>query len=579
MNNLHSLIKSCGNGFARSVWPVLLRWFPLFLLLTTAYQEIFYMHREVYDYKSISWMMVGANHLMMAWDACFITLLVALFPVKRARWISVPLFLLIFYCVGNALYARNIYGYMPLRAWLEYQNLHGLGGSIFYNLHLVDWILILYVVAVMVGSFFFRPRMPRYKERIPVLVVLLVGLTAWHLSLTRSMADNDEEWKRAEFSVEDFVWSRETYIFSHGIFWSGVQEIVSSNVKLELTPEEREEIESFLSRPPFKHHLDKPRNIVLVVVESLITDPIDLWVDSVEVTPTLNRLKRKSIFAPNVRSEVRYGESSDGQFIYFTGLLPKTSGITIFDNLDNHYKGIGTMAKAAGYQTILLNATGRNFWRKNETCPKYGIDNHYAPDSYREMEDSTVTDHTWLNDEQIFDFAYHLLKKHQEAPSFMAVLTLSTHTPYSKEFDLSREHFTSVENEMYRCYLEKTNYMDYHLGRFIQKVDADSTLQDATIVVVSDHSAPEKFDFDALRPIPLFIYSRDIQPRQLDNELRQIDVYPTLLNMMGYDHLPYMGMGHSVFDMDCTYTSPSTDNSQSVANLIIRGDYFNEEQE
>lgn len=526
--------------------------------------------------ESVSWMLIGNSHVMMVFDAFAVCLLASLFSVRRAWWLAVPVVGALVFTLGNIFFSRSILGYMPLNAWLEYQNLNGLSGSIFGSFRPSDVVAVVCSVLVALLLIIYKPKLPQMKYRLRVFVPSLFLVLGFHLYRTYNQAESRSYWVQVEFGSEEYQWSRDSYIFTHGVFWSALHQMMLYNNKRALSASELWEVESFLQHPDFIREVERPRNIFLIVVESLISAPIGQTIDGVEVTPTLNKLRSEGLYSSNMKSQVKYGESSDGQLIYFTGLLPSRSGVTVFDYPNNEFRGIGTAASDSGYQSILLNATGRTYWRKHLTCPKYGLDYHYAPDDYSKMIDSNVEDNAWLNDEQIFLFASHIVDRHRQKPIFMTVLTLSTHVPYDDSFDEALVQFPSVENRHYACYLQKLNYMDHHLGRFIGRLEADSLLEQSAIVVVSDHTAPDRFDSKRPWPLPMIICSKGIEHSEIHGETEQIDVYPTLLHLMGAGNRPYVGLGHSVLDMDSTFVKSTNEKShaQRVSDLILHGDYW-----
>ena len=69
---------------------------------------------------------------------------------------------------------------------------------------------------------------------------------------------------------------------------------------------------------------DSIQNVIVILVESYMSFTVDLKVGGEEVTPFLNSLARDSSIYYNghMRPDITCGESSDGQFIYMTGMLP-----------------------------------------------------------------------------------------------------------------------------------------------------------------------------------------------------------------------------------------------------------------
>ena len=73
------------------------------------------------------------------------------------------------------------------------------------------------------------------------------------------------------------------------------------------------------------------KNIIFILVESYTAFTTDMKIDGKEVTPFLNRMRHSPgvYYNGNMKSNITIGQSSDGQFIYMSGLLPLRSIITV----------------------------------------------------------------------------------------------------------------------------------------------------------------------------------------------------------------------------------------------------------
>ena len=127
------------------------------------------------------------------------------------------------------------------------------------------------------------------------------------------------------------------------------------------------EIRSSVLRTDTLRHGLATRNVILVIVESYMSFTSDLKVDGREVTPFLNSLKRDSTVYYNGRmhENVTIGESSDGQFIYMTGLLPLRSVITVSKARSCTLPGLAT---ALNRESRMVIPTVSSMWNQDEMC-------------------------------------------------------------------------------------------------------------------------------------------------------------------------------------------------------------------
>ena len=79
------------------------------------------------------------------------------------------------------------------------------------------------------------------------------------------------------------------------------------------------------------YEFSSDQNVIMIIVESYMSFTSDMLYKGKEVTPFLNYLKRDPAVYYNgsVKENITIGESSDGQYIYMTGLLPLRSVITV----------------------------------------------------------------------------------------------------------------------------------------------------------------------------------------------------------------------------------------------------------
>ena len=78
-----------------------------------------------------------------------------------------------------------------------------------------------------------------------------------------------------------------------------------------------------------------PRNLVLIMCESLESWPINLEIEGQTVTPFLNSLVADSAnvyYNPAVLTQARAGRSIDGQLLYTTRRYPMSKGVFANDN-------------------------------------------------------------------------------------------------------------------------------------------------------------------------------------------------------------------------------------------------------
>ncbi len=368
------------------------------------------------------------------------------------------------------------------------------------------------------------------------------------------------------------------FIFKHGVLQGQIGYYTLTRLhKKNLTSEEIRQIQSFIKRNPHvyfdndsivPHH----KNLIFILVESYLSVTSDLVVDGFEITPNLNRLRHldNTYYNGKVKSNIASGESSDGQFIYMTGLLPRRSSITIDDVGENRLWALPSLLKKSNInmKTYMTIPTAPFVWRQAEMSMKYGIDSLLSINTSYMVDDKTV-------------FGLASLVKN-DSSLFHMILTMSMHSPYDNyigpNYDIAFPENYSPE---YRNYLKACHYTDGQLGEYIDYLRQQGIYDNSLIVIAADHPAaswflkmqPHELDKEY---IPLYILNVDCMVDSLYcGEINQLDVYPSILDAYGCSS-DWQGLGCSIFNFEHFYNSV-TEEAYEISDLIIEGDFFSKD--
>ena len=307
-----------------------------------------------------------------------------------------------------------------------------------------------------------------------------------------------------------------------------------------------------------------PRNIILIIVESYMSFTSDMKVNGKEITPFLNSLKSESYVYYNGKmcENVTIGESSDGQFIYMTGILPLKSDVTVSKVRKNKLPGL---PKLLGRESRMIIPTTTSVWSQDEMCRQYGFDHLYTCNDYKEKKG------TDLNDEEVFRLAFQK-DKASNLPFFSVILTMSMHGPYNKIIDPSF-HVTdpSLSNDL-AFYLNACHYTDHQIKQYFNQLKAMNLFNNSLIIIAADHHV-HKADFGVVcGHLPLYIIHKNGLPDNMwQDECNQLDLYTTLLDLLGCKS-NWHGLGYSL--VSPRYKNNISENTWKVSEWIIRGDYF-----
>jgi lipoteichoic acid synthase len=377
----------------------------------------------------------------------------------------------------------------------------------------------------------------------------------------------------------DSMWPNWT-VFHKGFFRKMVLDQLTRDSEMKLTKEQEEEIEKAYSN----HSLRVTRrtapanvkNVIFILVESYLSVTSDLVVEGKEITPNMNRLKHESTvyFNSHMRPNVSIGESADGQFIYMAGLLPLHSEITVSKAKRDTIIGLPEQMKKVfpDLKSYTLIPTNPSLWEQQPMTEAYGFDNLYSMIDYQAEIDHN--NDGFLTDGMIFNYASYKDQSIQQ-PFFSLILTMSMHQPY----DAFEEHGFEVTDknlpQRYKNYLNSCHFFDMQIGKYLEELKEKGLYDNSLIVIVSDHDArPRYLDMEGKisDDIPIYIINGGFDPSTAwDGECNQLDVYTTILDIMGVDS-KWRGLGHTLLNKE--YQNSVTSEIQGISDKIVYSNYF-----
>lgn len=381
-------------------------------------------------------------------------------------------------------------------------------------------------------------------------------------------------------SKMDFMWPNWT-VFHKGFFRKLILEQITKETLIELNQNQKEKIEREINntdqRVTQRTVPTNVKNLIFILVESYLSVTSDLIVDGKEITPYLNKLRHDSAVYYNghMMPNVSIGESSDGQLIYMTGLLPLHSEITVSKAKKNKLVGLPQLIKKTepDLTSITIIPTTPSLWDQQAISDAYGFDKLYSMLEYqRDMKDNESGG--FLTDEMIFKYASYL-DSNNSSPFMSLILTMSMHQPYNSHV----EHGFVINDknlpQEYKNYLINCHYTDIQIGKYLESLKAKGIYENCLIVITSDHDArPRNLSMEGIitPEIPLYIINGGFNPNDAwSGSCNQLDVYTTILDIMGIDSF-WHGLGHTLLNKH--YENSVNQDIQEISDWIIYGNYF-----
>ena len=302
------------------------------------------------------------------------------------------------------------------------------------------------------------------------------------------------------------------------------------------------------------------QNIIAIQVESLDSNILGYRYGGREITPFLNRLKAESLYFDNFYAQHVNG-SFDAELSFFTSVYPlnknygfKVNDLVSFDSL------IETLGNH-GYATVAFHGNDKTFFFRDKAYEELGFDRFYSREDYREdlMHYSNVGSTFGVNDYDFLQQSAYILKDIDQ-PFFAFFITVTSHTPFDfYPEEMVVEEFASIQNPLVRGYFNSMAFVDAALEHFFDLLEQEGLLDDALVVLYSDHDAGvEKEEYSSKRDfiltrqvkvpesIPLMIRHPEIAPGVSHKEGSPADLAPTILDLIGEIEKPGDFMGYSL---------------------------------
>ncbi len=304
----------------------------------------------------------------------------------------------------------------------------------------------------------------------------------------------------------------------------------------------------------------KGKNLIIIQMESFQKFLIGLNIDGKEITPNLNKLAKESLYFPNFYQNVGQGNTSDAEFVVNTSFYIPPRGAATQHYADRVLPSLPRLLQGEGYDTATFHTNVVEFWNRGELYKALGF-NRYYDKAFFGDEDKLFFG---ASDDALYSKTAAELKKMDEAdkPFYTQVISMSAHHPFTIPEDKYRMTLPErYEGTFVGDYIRSQNYADDALGKFIEQLKKDGVWDNSLVVLYGDHLGLPIYSLDNkdkelmheiygrdynsgdMINIPLMIHGEGLQPEVKEQVGGQIDLLPTVANLLGVsmDHQLHFG--------------------------------------
>ncbi|MDY0056493.1 MAG: LTA synthase family protein [Methyloversatilis sp.] len=305
---------------------------------------------------------------------------------------------------------------------------------------------------------------------------------------------------------------------------------VLRSLHVERLPLSAEDSPSAMDDPPHDKSpfTRRPRNVVLVTIESLSAEYVGAYGSKAGLTPELDRIAAEGLRFANVYATGT--RTVRGLEALSLGTPPVPGQAIVRRTNNNNLSTVGEILAPQGVVPMFIYGGYGYFDNMNS----YFRGNDYLiVDRTDFPKDSIVFENVWgVADESLYANALIAMnrKAAEGKPFFAQIMTTSNHRPYT--YPDSRIDIPSPGGRH-----GAVKYTDWAIGQFIREAKKQPWFADTLFVFVADHCASvagrTRLPVAKYR-IPLIFYAPDmLAPGEFTDRLSQIDLAPTLLEVMG----------------------------------------------
>ena len=278
-----------------------------------------------------------------------------------------------------------------------------------------------------------------------------------------------------------------------------------------------------------------PPSILLVSVDTLRADRLGSYGYAAARTPVTDALARRGLRFEQATTVVPLTLPAHASLL--TGTFPTFHGVR--DNggfyVDDGLTTLAETLKARGYRTGGFVAA---FVLDRRWGIAQGFDHYFDDFDLSKFEMAAGLDAAQRPGREVVDRALEWLGEGGDQPFLAWVHLYDPHSPYDPPEPIRSQFPATLDG----AYDGEVAEADAQIGRLLSALESSGRLDSTIVVVVGDHgeSLGEHgeqqhgfFVYDAAVQIPLIIAGPGVPVREVPDQVRIVDVMPTVLDLLG----------------------------------------------
>ena len=287
------------------------------------------------------------------------------------------------------------------------------------------------------------------------------------------------------------------------------------------------------------------RNVVLISLESTRARSITPYNGDIKTTPFLDELSKRSILAERAYAVTPHTTNALTATVCGVDPPDREETESLGDRIPS--RCLPELLGEQGYETAFFQSVKEDFERRPEVVQNMGYGDFYSLEDM-ETEGFERANYFGYEDDAMLGPSRGWLEENGDKPFFATYNTITPHHQYlAPDKRYGRERF--AENDQLNRYQNSVRYLDFFVENLVEQYKEMGLYEDTVFVVQGDHGEGfgehGRYQHDnviweeGIR-IPLMILdpsrdSGDASGRRVRTPVNQLDVLPTVADLLGYD--------------------------------------------
>lgn len=490
------------------------------------------------------------------------------FKGRKSYWIMVIIdFLLSLWLFSNILYYREFSDFLSTSIIkTSGSTSDNLGKSIAGITKGTDFLVFLDVVIIVLLIAFkvFKIDVRRLKLKVSLLIE---GLAVVLIGTNLTMAQKDRSGLLTRTFDNNYIVK---YLGLNAFaVYDGVKTAQNNAIMAKANHSDLKTVQSYIKKNyiapnPEYYGVAKNKNVLVIHLESFQQFLIDYKWHGKEVTPNLNKLyhANDTISFDNFFNQVGQGKTSDAEMMLENSIFGLQSGsaMSSYGTSNTFESAPAILGQKAGYTSAVMHGGAGSFWNRDNAYKSFGYD-YFMPLSYYQNKKGYYLGYG-IKDKLFFDQSIKYME-HLPQPFYLKMITVTNHYPYDLDKKNQSIDKTNTGDKTVDGYVQTAHYLDQAIGELMSYLKKSGLEKNTLIMLYGDHygisgnhhkasaqlldkDSFNNFDNLQFQRVPLMFHMPGLKGGINHTYGGEIDVRPTLFNLLGINDQNMIQFGHSL---------------------------------